>query len=413
MKAATAALTAASIVVLAGCASSGSSSATAGSTKLSFFSWDTQAVMQPLIDEFQKQNPDITIDFSYSPPVATYVSTLQTRLLAGTAADTFIITAENKGELVQNQSVKDLTNEPFMADSAQFNKDAYTIDGKNYGLSVASWGGGVMYNQDLLAKVGYTTPPQSWSEFLDLCSKLKAAGINPFYEPGDGVGVVLSALLGLQNKAENDKMDANIFNGTSSFEKEWTPSVKTWGELFDQGLEDRAVAGLTGTQTTDEFVKGNVAMIGTGSWNLATVKAGAPNMNVGFFAVPGTTSGDTYWAGAASPAYAINAKTPNLPQAEKWLAFLSSKTGSQLYNSGTSSITTTSTFTPVVDPSLTTMVPPVVGGSIYLPSEWWPSNQDALSVYTTSVLQQFIQGAIPADQVGVLLDQKLKELQSS
>ena len=55
--------------------------AAADPTKLSFFSWDGQQTMQPVIDEFEKENPGIKIDFSTAPPVTEYESTLQTRLL--------------------------------------------------------------------------------------------------------------------------------------------------------------------------------------------------------------------------------------------------------------------------------------------------------------------------------------------
>lgn len=409
---ATGAVVAAAALVLAGCSGFAGStlSASGKTTTLSFFSWDTQQTMKPEITAFEKENPNIKISFSYAPPVPTYISTLQTRLLAGTAADVFILTAENKVELVQNHDVKNLDNEPFAKDIASFNKSEYTLDGHLYGISTASWGGGIMYNADLLSKVGFTTPPTSWAQFLQLCAKLKAAGITPFYEPADGIGVVLSAFLGMQNQADGGQMDKDIFNGTSSFEKEWTPSVQQWGQLFSKGLESRTVAGLTGTQVTNEFIKGNVAMIGTGSFDLATVKAGAPSMNIGFFAVPGATAGQTFWAGAASPAYAINAKTKHLAAAEKFLAFLAGKSGSQIYNKTTASITTTSTFQPVLDPSLKSMVAPVRGGQIYLPSESWTRDNDALSAYLTSVLQQYIQGKISAQDVGKMMDAKLKAL---
>lgn len=85
-----AAAAAASILFpLAACGSSSDSS----KTKISFLSWDNEQIMQPFIEEFEKENPDISIDFSYAPPTAEYIQTLQTRLVGNQAPDVFIITS--------------------------------------------------------------------------------------------------------------------------------------------------------------------------------------------------------------------------------------------------------------------------------------------------------------------------------
>jgi raffinose/stachyose/melibiose transport system substrate-binding protein len=395
-------------MALAGCSSAGGT----GTTTLSFTSWDTAAVMKPLITAFEKENPKIKVAPSYvSPP--TYIATLQTRMLAGTASDVVILNPEDQTQLVANKKLLDLTSAPFVSNLASVNKQTYSVDGKLYGASVASWGGGVLYNEELLKKVGFTTPPQSWSEFLALSQKLKAAGITPFYEAGDGISVSLLALLGLQNEASGGTMDADIFSGKTTFEKEWTPALETWGQLFSTGVESRDTAGLTGDQVVASFVKGDVAMIGTGPWTVSTVRAGAPKMTLGFFAVPGSTKGDTFWAGAASPAYAINAKTQNKDAAEKFISFLTSKSGAELYNKGTAAITTTTNFTPVVDTAIKPMVEPVQKGKIYFASVSWPKYQNALSPYVNSLLQQFIQGKYSASETAGMIDKKLAELKAA
>ena len=65
----------------------------------------------------------------------------------------------------------------------------------------SSWGGGILYNKDLLAKVGFSKPPQTWDEFLALCHKLKDAGITPFLEATDGIPVTVAALVGRRTSA--------------------------------------------------------------------------------------------------------------------------------------------------------------------------------------------------------------------
>jgi len=386
---------------LAGCASGGDD----GNT-VSFFSWDNQQTMQPLINEFEKENPTIKVQFSWAPPVAQYISTLQTRLRSGTAADVFIITAENKAQIMGDKLAMDLSKQPFIANLAKSAKDTYTKDGAIYGAATASWGGGILYNKDLLAKVGFSQPPRTWDEFLALCQKLKNAGINPFLEAVDGIPVTVAALVGLANHRSGGTMDAQIWAGNNSFAKTWTQPLTMWARLFSQGLETRSAAGLTGAQVLQEFENGNVAMTSTGSWALGSIQTAAPKLNVGFMAVPGQSG--TYWAGAVSPGYAINAKTGHLSAAERFVTFLQSRTAVAMYQKETASITTTADYTPTLDPALSDMASAVRAGDFYLPQSSWPNNSDALNTEATALLQQLAQGKSSPEQVASGLDNKLK-----
>ncbi|MEV7572175.1 extracellular solute-binding protein [Pseudarthrobacter sp. NPDC089323] len=396
----------AAAAALTGCGSSGGSGS---ENTVSFYSWDNEASMKPVLDEFKKQNPSIDLKVSYGTPVQGYISTLQTRINSGTAADVFIITAENKTEIMEGGFAKDLSGEPWIGNIADAAKATYTKDGKVYGAATASWGGGILYNKDLLAKVGFTNPPETWDDFLALCKKLKDAGITPFYESGDGMPVSLAALVGLQNEASGGTMDADIWAGKTSFTKTWTEPLKDWSELFRQDLVSPSVAGLTGDQITSEFQRGSVAMIGTGSWALGSIQKAAPDMKLEFMPVPGDSG--TYWAGAVSPGYAVNAKAKNPDAAEKLVEFLQSKTGVELYQKQNAAITTTKDFTPELDPALSSMVPAVRDGKFYLPQVTWPTNSAALNSETVSLLQQLIQGQTTPEKVASALDAKLASLQ--
>ena len=376
---------------------------------VSFYSWDNEASMKPVLDEFKKENPSIDLKVSYGTPVQGYISTLQTRINSGTAADVFIITAENKTEIMDGGFAKDLSAEPWIGNIADAAKATYTKDGKVYGAATASWGGGILYNKDLLAKVGFTNPPETWDGFLALCKKLKDAGITPFYERGEEIPTTLAALVGLQNQASGGTMDADIWAGKTSFAKTWTKPLEDWSKLFSQDLVSPSVAGLTGDQIISEFQRGSVAMIGTGSWALGSIQKAAPDLKMAFMPVPGGSG--TYWAGAVSPGYAINAKTEHSAAAEKLVEFLQSKTGVELYQKQNAAITTTKDFTPQLDPALSSMVPAVREGKFYLPQVTWPTNSAALNSETVSLLQQLIQGQSTPDKVASGLDAKLSSLQ--
>ena len=173
------------------------SDADAGKTKISFLSWDSEQAMKPFIEEFEKENPDVAIDFSYAPPTAEYIQTLQTRLVGNQAPDVFIITSENKNDLIDNGYVMDMTGKSYTEKLSQANKDFVSRDGKLYGQSISSWAAGIAYNKELLKQVGYDVVPSTWDEFLTLCKKLKDAGISPYIEAiGDGADRIPDSFTG-------------------------------------------------------------------------------------------------------------------------------------------------------------------------------------------------------------------------
>ncbi|MEU4226939.1 extracellular solute-binding protein [Nonomuraea sp. NPDC026600] len=401
-----AAMLALAALALAGCGSGGDSSG-GGKTKLSFFSWDGEQTMKPLIAAFEKQNPSIDIEFSNAPPVAEYISTLQTRLVSGTAADVFVIAAENKTNLLQGGFVKDLTGKPFMANMSKFNTATYSADGKAYGMSISSWAGGILYNKDLLAKAGVTEVPTTWSDFIALCQKLKAAGITPFYESATALPITVAALVGAENARQGGDVDAQIFADGKKFGDLWDGPLTTYNQLFTSGVMSKNVVGLAGQQIVDEFAGGRVAMITAGPWDVPTLRQKAPNLNMAFTGVP-TPDGKPFWAGAASPGWAINAKTQHEKEAEAFLTYLGSKEGVALFNKQSAAMTTTSDVKPVIDKVLEPNLQALKDGAFYLPQIAWPRSQDALNTEAIAQLQLMIQGqAKPAD-VATALDNRLK-----
>jgi raffinose/stachyose/melibiose transport system substrate-binding protein len=395
-------------VTMAACGGS-SSGGKQDSGTLTFFSWDGEQVMSPIIKEFETQNPGIKVEFSTAPPVAEYISTLQARILSGTAADVFVVAAENKSNLIDNGAVVDLTDEPFMAKLSQFNKDTYAKDGRAYAASVSSWGGGIMYNKKLLAKAGVTEFPKSWAEFQALCVKLKDQGVKyPFLESVQAMPIVVAAFVGAENAASGGTLDKQIFDGSSSFASTWTQPLTVWDELYSKGLAPKSVVGLTGDQVRDEFIAGRAAMIPAGPWEVQPIRKGTPAFDFEMAPVPGMSGPQPFLAGAASPGWAINAKAKNPEAAKKFIAFLTDPKTVALYNKQTDAITTTADFKPVIDKSLNSIVEPVRAGQIYLPQIAWKRCQDALNLEATAQLQQIVQGKTSPGDAATALDTKLK-----
>jgi raffinose/stachyose/melibiose transport system substrate-binding protein len=378
-----------------------------GGTTLSVLSWDNQATMQPVLGAFKAAHPDMKLDVSYSPPVAEYIQTLQTRVLSGKAPDVFLVAAENKTKLIDGKLVLDLAAEPFVAGIPEINKTAYGRDGAVYGLSLSSWGAGVMYNKDLLAKVGATEPPATWDAFLDLCRKLKAAGVPPFLEALDGMPIMLSGFLGARNAAQGLGMDKKIFGGQSTFAAEWTEPLTQYNRIFTEGLEPATVVGLKGDQVNDEFANGRVAMIPTGPWAVSAIRTKAPNLKFSMTKLPAAPGGQPFLAGAAGPGYAISSKSKNVAAAKTFLTFLASSEAVQIYQKSSNAITVTSDFQPPIDEALKPIVEDVRAGHFYLPQIAWTRAEDVLNVEAVARLQLMVQQKATPAQVAAALDKKL------
>ena len=380
-----------------------------GTTKITFLSWTGEEQMTQILDAFEKAHPEVDIEASYSPPVAEYIQTLQTQVLSGTAPDVFIIAAENKTNLIEGGHVVDLADEPFMEKVEDFNLDTYGRDGGRYGLSLASWAAGYMYNVDLLAEVGYDTIPETWDEFLELCEALKAAGITPFLEGVDQLPTTVAAFVGAANSDMDPSLDELIFSGESTFEEQWTESLEQYNRLYTEGIVSTDVLGLDGDMIRDEFANGRVAIMSAGPWTIAPVREAAPDLNFLMAPIPGIEGGKPFVAGAASPGYAINSKSGEAEQAaaKVFLTWLATPEAVELINTLTGDVTVTSDFEPVTDEVFAPMAESIRTGQLYLPMISWQRSEDVLNVEAVAQIQRMIQGDIQPADVAKALDAKL------
>ncbi len=394
---------------LAGCGPSntGSTGGGSGTGPISFLSWDGEETMKAVLDGFKAAHPDLAVTATYSPPVAEYIQTLQTRVLSKKAPDVFLIAAENKTNLIGGKAVENLAGKPFMADVPEFNRKTYGGEDGEYGLSIASWGAGILYNKDLLKKVGAETVPTTWDEFLALLTKLKAADIQGYLESLQGMPTVLASFLGAVNAGTDDTMDAKIFDGSATFADYWVEPLTQYNRMYAEGLVTSDTVGLKGDQVRDEFAKGKLAMMSTGPWDLPTIRETAPKIDMEMVLIPGASGLSPFLAGAASPGYAISAASENKATAETFLTYLASKEGVAAWQKVSGAISVTTDFQPKLDAALDPIVKDVRAGNIYLPQIAWKRSEDILNVEATAQIQQMVQGKVTPEQVAKALDTKL------
>lgn len=404
-----AAAAAASILLpLAACGSSSDS----GKTKISFLSWDNEQIMQPFIEEFEKGNPDISIDFSYAPPTAEYIQTLQTRLVGNQAPDVFIITSENKDDLIDNGYVLDMTGKSYTEKLSQANMDFVSRDGKLYGQSTSSWAAGIAYNKELLQQVGYDTVPSTWDEFLDLCKKLQDAGISPYIEAiGDGADRIpdsfTGAILAKQGIGVTTLASENP-QTPGEHEKE---GIAAWMKVYEQGYASRDNVGVSGDDAKSQFASGQVAMYTTGAWDFSSFEQAG--FDWGFAPIPALDSDhEQYAQGSPSPGLAIYSKLTGdkLTAAEKFLDFMVSDWALNQRSNNGDAVTVEGFTSDVSEQYKDVYENNVKTGKYFLMTNFY-SNPDVLISTNTAEIQQLVQGSIAVDQWANNVDAKMASAQ--
>lgn len=379
-----------------------------GTTTISYLSWNSEEDARPVIDAFEKAHPDIKVDLSYSPPVAEYIQTLQTRIAGNQAPDVFRIAPENRATLISEGHVADLSDLSFVDTLADANRNAYTEDGKLYGASFGAWVAGVIYNEDLLAEVGAQEVPEDWDGFLDLCQKLKDAGITPYLESASEVSRIFQGFLGAGYAADdNVEGERVIFSGESTFTDEWATPLSEWMRIYDDGIVGQESVSLTNDQVRDEFVAGNVAMYITGPWDLSTLDESGIDYAMTF---QPSINDINVGAGATDPGFAISSRTEGakLAAAETLVEWLASPEGLELQSENWGTISTSSAFDSTVNPAFERLYADGLKKSrFYLAMEHWQKGADALQVEAQAQLQQLIQGQVTPTEVGEAMDRKL------
>ena len=155
---------------------------------------------------------------------------------------------------------------------------------------------GVIYNVDLFDKVGVSSVPTTWSEFLAVCEKFKSANITPVYQT---YGDTWTIQQGLFDYTTGGMIDVAAFYrelagaGTNlgpdsavSFEKDFTAPCQKMLSLAPYFNENPIAKHYADGNLA--FANGQAGMYMQGPWAVGEVLAISPKLKLGTFALPTT-----------------------------------------------------------------------------------------------------------------------------
>ncbi|WP_217591734.1 ABC transporter substrate-binding protein [Cohnella sp. GbtcB17] len=149
---------------------------------------------------------------------------------------------------------------------------------------------GIIYSKALFRRAGISGPPATFGEFLELCEKIKASGVNPLVVGGKDtwhMGFWINKFLIDEVYAEQPNWNALRSERSASW---GDPGPKRALErlalLWKQGDVAPGYMDTADNQTVASLLSGQAAMLYTGPWMFNQIKAADPTFEFGFFALP-------------------------------------------------------------------------------------------------------------------------------
>jgi len=337
---ASAALLAGSALLLSACAPSGSSGgeqASGDDVTLKVWSWRTEDVeaYNTIFDVFEEENPGITVEFEAFQNTE-YNQILTTGLAGSDGPDVPMVRAY--GQLQPNIEAGQL--EPIDGDVDGLDAIAPSViagakgkaDGKTYAVPLATQTLQMFYNKQIFKDQGLEVPT-TWAEFIDVQEKLLAAGITPMAlgAKDDWILPIFADIVG-SARYGGSEFEQKVLSGETDFnDPDYVASLGIITELQKYLTPD--VVGVSYTDSQIQFTSGQAAQFPGGSFEIATFRNQAPDLEFGSYQVP-VPDGAVLDA-PVSPAYAdgnfaINAKSKNKEAALELLNWLATPEFGQL-----------------------------------------------------------------------------------
>jgi len=253
--------------------------------------------------------------------------------------------------------------------------DQYGVcEGRTSALPYSVMAASVIYNKQIFDANGLDVPT-TWTELLDVCDRLKAAGITPFYATlkddwtvGQGwydyaVGGSLDVIEFFDAlKAEGAEVGPD---SDASFSKDFAEPMAQMQQLLDSYANADAASRGYGDGNL-AFAKGEAAMYLQGPWAFSEIAKTAPDLELGTFPLPMTGDpGDLAVRVNLDLAAMIPEGSKHKEAARDFLEYLFEPANIEAYNAAQLGFTPTASAPAPDDPRIEGMTEYVDAGRIY------------------------------------------------
>lgn len=394
-----------------------------GSVTLTYRTWIPSAEQwQPIVEAFEAENPDITIDFQGADAAADYLGELDNLILAGEVPDMYGIQV---GSAFDDYADYALPTDEYAADwidgvKPELLESTTTTDGTVAAVPILTAGSEFfLYNQTLMEELGLSIPTDLAS-LTEMSEKAKAAGYTPFAMGAADAWHASDFFVWLSNQygGGGDIYDAAA--GDIDWDSEnLIAAAEAWQGLFTDGVFQNAATSTTTYPAArdDYFMARKSIAMPTGSWHVSATLAGNPETPgsaveedvLGMAAFPTIGEDDAVSTTGVDYALALSSELegPKLEAAAKFAEFLAVGAGQQTWvNSMQGFPAATDITAEIAGDETPTAIKSVEVVTEALQSSDFPrkltSENEGLENDLGIVLQNIANGADPASELSTL-----------
>ena len=208
-------------------------------------------LIRGLLDDFEKQNPDITVKL-VSPPTEQADQKIQQMLQSGKGVDVLEVRDITVGPFSNNGWLRDLSADvkkwdgwDALTENAQ--SASVAEDGKSYFLPYGFYGLSLFYRKDLVEQAGFDGPPTSWKDLLEQAEAIQDPAKNIYgyaFRGGQNANSNVVAAIEAYTIDDLDVDDAFLLkNGDTMFSApEAQDAVDDYFDLFTKASPPSAVS---------------------------------------------------------------------------------------------------------------------------------------------------------------------------
>ncbi|MFL6140591.1 MAG: ABC transporter substrate-binding protein [Labedaea sp.] len=399
-----------SILVLTACGG-GTNAASGGDPKTLTLASVDQGSIEDVVKAFEAANPGVKVNFTTSG-ADQFQQQIRTQLASGTAPDVMSVWPGNGNPgatyvVAKPGYLRDLSDQPWAAKLPAAVKSVAQYQGKTYNAIFGLNGIGAVYNQEALRTAGLT-PPGTWTELLTFCKAAAAKGTPAFalgIQDKWVTQIVLYALVATTVYGSERDFDKQMQSGQASFARSpWTTAMTKYQEMASTGCFQQSPLSTSYEASQQLAATGKTLGVIQGNWIIALLKKQNPSGTFTLKALPATDDPASFVMPAAAGAgYGVNAKAKNPDLALKFVNYVMSPAGMNLFVAKQGGLPALPDTGFTVDPSLTELSKYLTSDhTVPFMDQLWPNAKVQQTML--SGLQEIFSGQSTPDKMLAAMD---------
>ena len=237
-----------------------------------WYYWETeghQKALDKVIQDYNASQDAYEVTAKYVP-FADFKKQLSIGASADELPDIAILDSPDHASYASMGIFEDLTGKFNVDNYYEGTVNSCTVDGKLYGVPFGANCLALYYNEDMLTEKGCKVPA-TWDELKETAQALTTDSVS---------GLAFSSV-------QNEEGTFNFVpwlwtTGASSYEMNSEGGIKSLTyvkDLVDSGVMSKECTNWTQGDVMNQFISGNVAMMGNGPWQIPTMQKEAPELN--------------------------------------------------------------------------------------------------------------------------------------